>query len=175
PLAAPGLGLAQPADARADRPLGATRPARVAPKPESGAARIRHDAVAGTSRRLRSRAGLPRPAGAKGTAGLPAGPVSVATAAARQPARGRLRAAPSSVWDVVGLGVTLCALVPALLPLAAPGMAATHDGFLHVQRLIALEAMVRQGAPFSRWLPDLAYGYGQPLWLYYAPLAYAPA
>ena len=54
-------------------------------------------------------------------------------------------------------------------------MAATHDGFLHVQRLIALEAVVRQGAPFTRWLPDLAYGYGQPLLLYYAPLAYLPA
>lgn len=77
--------------------------------------------------------------------------------------------------ETIAISAMLCALVPALLPLAEAGMPATHDGFLHVQRLIALEAVARQGAPFTRWLPDLAYGYGQPLLLYYAPLAYLPA
>lgn len=79
------------------------------------------------------------------------------------------------IRETVSVTATLCALVPALVPLALAGMPATHDGLLHVQRLIAVEAAVRQGAPFTRWLPDLAYGYGQPLLLYYAPLAYLPA
>ena len=77
--------------------------------------------------------------------------------------------------ETIAVAATLCGTVPALLPLAERGMANTHDGLIHVQRLIALESVVRQGAPFTRWLPDLAYGYGQPLLLYYAPLAYLPA
>ncbi len=71
--------------------------------------------------------------------------------------------------------VLLVALLPALGPLAAPGMPATHDGHLHLQRIFELDQMARAGAPFSRWLPDLAYGYGLPLFNYYAPLAYLPA
>ncbi|MCC7371937.1 MAG: hypothetical protein IT306_26210 [Chloroflexi bacterium] len=71
--------------------------------------------------------------------------------------------------------LVLAGCIPLLWPLAAPGMVLTHDGFLHVQRLIALDAAAREGAPFTRWLPDLAYGYGQPLLLYYAPLSYLPA
>jgi hypothetical protein len=77
--------------------------------------------------------------------------------------------------ETCGVSATLCAQVPALLPLFQPGLPVTHDGFLHVQRIIALEAALRQGTPFTRWLPDLAYGYGQPLLLYYAPLSYLPA
>jgi hypothetical protein len=79
------------------------------------------------------------------------------------------------VRETIAVAATLCATVPALMPLAERGMANTHDGLIHVQRLIALESAIRQGAPFTRWLPDLAYGYGQPLLLYYAPLAYLPA
>jgi hypothetical protein len=77
--------------------------------------------------------------------------------------------------ETCGITAALCALVPALLPLFQPGVPASHDGFLHVQRIIALEAAIRHGTPFTRWLPDLAYGYGQPLLLYYAPLSYLPA
>src|SRR3712207_2782630 len=49
------------------------------------------------------------------------------------------------------------------------------DGLLHIQRLVALAQMTRDGVPVSRWVPDLAYGYGQPLFNYYAPLAYGPS
>ena len=44
-----------------------------------------------------------------------------------------------------------------------------------MQRLIAIEGALRDGALLPRWLPDLAYGYGEPVLLYYAPLAYLPA
>jgi hypothetical protein len=84
-------------------------------------------------------------------------------------------AGSAMVRETVAVAATLCGTVPALAPLAERGMASTHDGLLHVQRLIELEMVIRQGAPFTRWLPDLAYGYGQPLLLYYAPLAYLPA
>ena len=93
----------------------------------------------------------------------------------------RERAVRRPIWltdaraDVLALAALLAGLVPALAPLAAEGMPATHDGFLHLQRLVALEAAARGSAPFTRWLPDLAYGYGQPVFNYYAPLAYAPA
>lgn len=83
--------------------------------------------------------------------------------------------AAALVRETIAVAAALCGTVPALLPLAERGMANTHDGLIHVQRLIALESVVRQGVPFTRWLPDLAYGYGQPLLLYYAPLAYLPA
>ena len=83
--------------------------------------------------------------------------------------------ASAMVRETIAVAATLCGTVSALLPLFERGMANTHDGLIHVQRLIALESAIRQGAPFMRWLPDLAYGYGQPLLLYYAPLAYLPA
>ena len=91
------------------------------------------------------------------------------------------RAVPRSPWltgvcaDVLALAVLCAGLVPALAPLAAAGVPATHDGYLHIQRLVVLAQMARDGTPFSRWVPDLAYGYGQPLFNYYAPLAYGPA
>src|SRR6187397_1776236 len=80
-----------------------------------------------------------------------------------------------AVREVVAVSVVLVASLLLLWPLTLPGIPATHDGFLHIQRLIALDAAAREGAPFTRWLPDLAYGYGQPLLLYYAPLGNLPA
>src|SRR4051794_40915842 len=80
-------------------------------------------------------------------------------------------------WLPDAVGVLCCCLgsLLALIPLAGPGMIGTHDGMIHVQRLIALDSAVQQGALLSRWMPDLAYGYGEPVFLYYAPLAYLPA
>jgi hypothetical protein len=101
--------------------------------------------------------------------------MTVARAASSRPAEARAHIGQSMLRETCGLTAALCAVVPVLLPLFQPGVPATHDGFLHVQRIIALEAAIRQGAPFTRWLPDLAYGYGQPLLLYYAPLSYLPA
>ncbi|MCC6176510.1 MAG: glycosyltransferase family 39 protein [Chloroflexi bacterium] len=91
------------------------------------------------------------------------------------PRRAPARTRPAWIAEAVALAILTAALVPALLPLAAPGLPLTHDGFLHVQRLIALDQFWALGPLWSRWLPDLAYGFGQPLFLYYAPLAYAPA
>ncbi|HEY3290714.1 MAG TPA: 6-pyruvoyl-tetrahydropterin synthase-related protein, partial [Anaerolineae bacterium] len=46
------------------------------------------------------------------------------------------------------------------------------DTLLHLYRVVQLDELVRQGVWYSRWMPDLAFGYGYPLFNYYAPLAY---
>jgi hypothetical protein len=46
------------------------------------------------------------------------------------------------------------------------------DTLLHLYRAVQLDALVQEGILYSRWAPDLAYGYGYPLFNYYAPLAY---
>jgi len=77
--------------------------------------------------------------------------------------------------DVAGIMIVCLGALLALLPLAGPGVVSTHDGLIHLQRLIALDGALRDGVLLPRWLPDLAYGYGEPVFLYYAPLAYLPA
>ncbi len=46
------------------------------------------------------------------------------------------------------------------------------DGLLHLVRLAELERAVRAGVMFPRWSPDLGYGFGFPLFHYYAPFSY---
>lgn len=46
------------------------------------------------------------------------------------------------------------------------------DGYLHLFRVFQFDAVLRQGVWYPRWAPDLAYGYGYPLFNYYPPLAY---
>jgi hypothetical protein len=58
------------------------------------------------------------------------------------------------------------------MPLIQPTITRSADGLLHLYRLVALDHAIRQGTFFPRWLPDLAYGYGLPLFVFYAPLSY---
>lgn len=62
--------------------------------------------------------------------------------------------------------------LPAISPLLQPTLTDSADGLLHLYRGVALEQAIRQGELFPRWLPDLAFGYGFPLFVFYAPLAY---
>lgn len=64
--------------------------------------------------------------------------------------------------------------LPAISPLLQPALPDTADGLLHLYRVIALEQAWQAGHLFSRWLPDLAYGYGLPLFVFYAPFSYYP-
>lgn len=45
------------------------------------------------------------------------------------------------------------------------------DLFLHVYRIPVVNAAWAQGVFFSRWSPDLVYGYGSPLFAFYPPLS----
>ena len=46
------------------------------------------------------------------------------------------------------------------------------DGLLHFVRLAQLERAVQGGDLFPRWSPDLGYGFGFPLFNFYAPFGY---
>ncbi|MFK7805759.1 MAG: 6-pyruvoyl-tetrahydropterin synthase-related protein [Anaerolineae bacterium] len=45
-------------------------------------------------------------------------------------------------------------------------VACTHDGHLHYHRVTALKVAWENGLYFPRWVPDLAFGYGFPFFMY---------
>jgi hypothetical protein len=61
---------------------------------------------------------------------------------------------------------------PAILPLMRADSPCTHDGGLHYYRVVAMRQMVSQGLFFSRYVPDLAFGYGYPFFNYREPVSY---
>lgn len=64
------------------------------------------------------------------------------------------------------------ALVAAAPFLARPGLPRQTDAELHVYRAAELGYTLRAGAFYPRWAPNLYYGYGYPIFNYYAPLTY---
>lgn len=57
------------------------------------------------------------------------------------------------------------------LPLITPllrwsSVACTHDGHLHYHRVAAMAHAWENGIYLTRWLPDLAFGYGYPFFVY---------
>jgi hypothetical protein len=64
------------------------------------------------------------------------------------------------------------ALLPALLPLLRGHLPWRADGLLHFYRLAQLDRAVQHGLLYPRWLPDLGFGFGFPLFNYYAPFSY---
>ncbi len=62
----------------------------------------------------------------------------------------------------------------AVRPLFARGdqLACSDDITFHILRLAQYDHLFRQGVFFSRWAPDMAFGYGFPLFNFYAPLSY---
>ena len=70
-----------------------------------------------------------------------------------------------------GLLVALVLPVFAILPLLThAGLPNTADGPAHLMRQVELNLAWQDGNLFPRWAPDLAYGYGAPLFSY-APTA----
>lgn len=56
--------------------------------------------------------------------------------------------------------------------LARPGLPHGTDAELHVYRAAELGHLLRAGAFYPRWAPDLYLGYGYPIFNYYAPFTY---
>ncbi len=71
-------------------------------------------------------------------------------------------------WSlIIGL---LCII--AILPLLRADSPCTHDGGAHYFRVVATRQALQDGLPFTRYLPDLAFGYGYPFFNYRAALPY---
>ncbi len=66
----------------------------------------------------------------------------------------------------------LLALVAALPFLTRPGLPHQTDVELHVYRAAELGHALRSGAWYPRWAPDFYFGYGYPIFNYYAPFTY---
>ncbi len=64
------------------------------------------------------------------------------------------------------------ALIAALPFLTRPGLPRGTDAELHVFRAAELGYSLRAGDLYPRWAPDFYYGYGYPIFNYYAPLTY---
>jgi hypothetical protein len=73
---------------------------------------------------------------------------------------------------VITTGAVAALLLPALQPLLFGHMPRGADGLLHMHRLAQLDRAVQGGLLYPRWLPDMAFGFGFPLFNYYAPLSY---
>jgi len=64
-------------------------------------------------------------------------------------------------------------LLPVLvLLLQGDALPCTHDNIFHSYRIVAMREMLRFGWLFSRWVPNLALGYGYPFFNYREPLPY---
>ncbi len=71
-----------------------------------------------------------------------------------------------------GLLVVLVLPVFVAIPLLQPGLPKTADGYLHLLRVVELDQCWRDGVFYPRWAPDMAFGYGYPIFNYFAPLLY---
>lgn len=73
------------------------------------------------------------------------------------------------------IGMTLSALLlVALHPLMFGTLPESPDGLLHLYRLVALDHAVSEGNIWPRYAPGLAFGYGVPIFNFYAPLYLYP-
>jgi hypothetical protein len=77
------------------------------------------------------------------------------------------RKIPATFWQL--LIITLLGL-PLIMPLLRwTSVPCTHDGHLHYHRVAAMRHAWESGVYFTRWLPDLAFGYGYPFFVYREP------
>src|SRR5688572_7296889 len=72
-----------------------------------------------------------------------------------------------------GLAVALLIAVVAAWPLLTRASLPTlTDAHHHVHRTYEILSAWRAGIAYLRWAPDFFYGYGYPVFNYYAPLTY---
>ena len=72
------------------------------------------------------------------------------------------------------IGAVALAGLAAAQPLLTSGgrLPWAADTLIHLYRLVELDHLLRHGYLFPRYVPDLAYGFGFPLFNFYAPLSY---
>ena len=70
----------------------------------------------------------------------------------------------------------LLLLLPAIQPLLTTDFTCGYDNSFHLWRSVQIGSCLRQGYVYPRWAPDMAHGYGLPLFVFHSPLtAYAAA
>ena len=80
--------------------------------------------------------------------------------------------APWRQWDKSWLAV-LAVVLLAMWPLLSRGdLPQNTDAELHIFRLAELSRVIRTGVFYPRWAPNFYFGYGYPIFNYYAPLSY---
>jgi len=84
----------------------------------------------------------------------------------------RLRLSDVSNQAGVVLLIVILLSLPALAPLLRPGFFSSDDGLLHLYRMMGLDHAIQAGVLYPRWLPDFAFGYGQPVINFYGPFSY---
>ncbi|MCJ7805561.1 YfhO family protein [Patescibacteria group bacterium] len=62
-------------------------------------------------------------------------------------------------------------IIPVVKSLVRPGFFSMYDD-MQIIRLKDMDSCIKDGQIPCRWVPDLGYGYGYPLYIYYAPLPY---
>ena len=75
-------------------------------------------------------------------------------------------------FDWALLLALVLALIAAAPFLSRPGLPHATDAELHVYRAAELGHTLRAGSLYPRWAPDFYFGYGYPIFNYYAPLTY---
>ncbi len=80
----------------------------------------------------------------------------------------KLRQRVTNWWPFLLLTAWGFPLITPLLRWTA--VTCTHDGHLHYHRVAAMRHAWENGLFFTRWLPDLAFGYGYPFFVYREPL-----
>jgi hypothetical protein len=71
-------------------------------------------------------------------------------------------------------GLIVVVLLPVFVGVALfqPGLPRTADGYLHLLRVVEIDQSWQDGVFYPRWAPDMAFGYGYPIFNYFAPLLY---
>ena len=76
-------------------------------------------------------------------------------------------------FDFNVITILVLVVIAALPFLTRPGLPRHTDLELHVFRAAEYGEVLRGGVLYPRWAPDFYYGYGYPIFNYYAPLTYA--
>jgi hypothetical protein len=76
-------------------------------------------------------------------------------------------------FDLNLITILIVVVIAALPFLTRSGLPRHTDLELHVFRAAEYGEVLRDGVLYPRWAPDFYYGYGYPIFNYYAPLTYA--
>jgi uncharacterized membrane protein len=74
-----------------------------------------------------------------------------------------------------GLFIALVLPLFAISPLFRSGLPGLADALIHLLRTVELDFLWRHGIYFPRWAPNMAFGYGYPLFDFAPPLPYVIA